>query len=830
MNHPIHHFRPFALVMLALATIAASGCALNRLPRIDPTGQRLLLFPDEPTPTVTPLPQSAAPTLAPGATANLPTTPPNVVAPPVYTDPFLPGGNGSTTTTDWLGREVVVGPPVASTTGAPIAGPAVAATPPGEALRITPSRILAPIGSEVVLVGGVCGENGRLRTNERIEWMLDRAGTGQIVTVGNRGELDMFRLLRNTPRKVDNFFAIGSTSPYAECLDRGTPNPNDDIQIRRGDGWVTVTSPTEGTSYVTAYAPQVPNWAGRTARATIYWVDAQWSFPPPVTLAPGESHTLTTTVTRQSDGSPIAGWIVRYRVAGGTAGLGYDQGQASVATTNNQGRASIEITPTDDRPGTTNLAIEIVRPEQAGVGGSPRVTLGQGATSITWADGGISGTPLPAVPPGSFPPLEPTPTSPPTDNSWSSPNPTPTPTPTPTPDAGRADLKVQVDQRTQGPFRAGGEVEYLITVINQGNGVARNVKIIDEFDLGLETDIANPGEQFFKSDPPFDLGAGESKALPPIRFRITQPGRLSHNVIASADNAESDSARAFLTAEAGGGFGAGGGAIEPTLSVTMVGPERHTVGEDAYFRVVVSNGGTSAATNVQITTDFDVELKPETATEPIDLPHYNSTGQIRWQFDRLDAGKELVQEIYCKCTSASGSTCGRVEVSADGLSQAKFDQKCIEIRPQLDGGGLSPPPLSGTPGPSTDGVATGGLDVTIADQGVPRVGQRMTVFVMIENKSGQTQQNVRFRALVPAELQPDLEQLQASVPVQTNNWLDGRVELVFGPIAQMAAGEKTSFVLTVLGVKDGNTQFHVETQSDAIAPRSVSDDIVVLAR
>lgn len=815
--------------MLAVAIVATAGCALNRLPRIDPTGQRLLLFPDEPTPAVTPPPQAAAPTLAPGTTASLPSTPPNVVAPPVYTDPFLPGGTGpAAASTDWLGRSVVVGPPVATASGAPIAGPFVAATPAGEALRITPSRILAPVGSEVVLVGGVCAENGRLRTNERIEWMLDRAGTGQIVTVGNRGELDMFRLLRNTPRKVDNFFAIGSTSPYAECLDRGTPDPNDDIQIRRGDGWVTVTSPTEGTSYVTAYAPQVPNWAGRTARATIYWVDAQWSFPPPVTLAPGESHTLTTTITRQSDGSPIPGWSVRYRVAGGTAGLGYDQGQTSEATTDSRGRASIEITPTDDRPGTTNLAIEIVRPEQPGVGGSPRVTLGQGATSITWADGGISGTPLPSATPGGFPPLEP----PPTDNEWSSPTPAPTPapTPTPTPVAGRPDLKVQVEQLSAGPFRAGSEVEYRITIVNQGNTVARNVKIVDEFDIGLETDIANPGEQFFKSDPPFDLGPGDSKALPPIRFRITQAGRLSHNVIASADNAESNSARAFLTADSGGGFGSGEGAIEPTLSVTMVGPERHTVGEDAYFRVVIRNSGTSAATNVRITTDFDAELKPETATEPIDLPHYNSTGQIRWQFNRLEAGKELVQEIYCKCKAASASTCGRVEVAADGLSQAKFDQKCIEIRPQLGAGGLNPPPLDGTQRSPGGSIATSGFEVSIVDQGVPRVGQRMTVFMMIENKSGQAQRNVRIRALVPAQLQADLEQLQTSLPVQTNNWPDGRVELVFGPLAQMAPGEKTSIVLPVLGVQPGNTEFHVETQSAALPARDKVKDIVVLAR
>ncbi len=357
----------------------------------------------------------------------------------------------------------------------------------GEAISITPSSVLAPVGSEVILIGGVCAENGYLRTNERIEWMLDRAGTGQIVTVGGRGELDMFRLLHNTPRKVDNYFAIGSTSPYDDYLDRGTPYPNDDVQIRRGDAWITVSSPTEGTSYVTAYAPNVANWSGRTARATIYWIDAQWAFPPSVILAPGENHTLTTTITRQTDGAPVAGWIVRYRVAGGTAGLGYEQGQTSDVPTDNRGRASVEITPTDDRAGTTNIEIQVIRPEQAGVAASPRVTLGAGLTSITWAAGGISGTPLPVTPPPVLPPVSSSPVTPPVTppgDSWQSP--TPAPDVEPTPAAGTPDLSVQIVQRSAGPARIGGTVEFLVTVRNNGNGVARNVMVRDDFDVGLD--------------------------------------------------------------------------------------------------------------------------------------------------------------------------------------------------------------------------------------------------------------------------------------------------------------------------------------------------------
>lgn len=820
------HYRPIRhklLWMLAIAGIAASGCALDQLPRIDPTGQRLLVFPGEPTPAIAPLPQVAAPTLPPGATSSTIAAPTNVVAPPVYTDPFLPGGPGASST-DLLGRPVVVGPPVASTTGQPVGGVAVAATPPGEALSITPSRVLAPVGSEVILIGGVCAENGYLRTNERIEWMLDRAGTGQIVTVGGRGELDIGRLPRNTPRKVDNYYAIGATSPYRDVLDRGTADPNDDVEIRRGDAWITVSSPTEGTSYVTAYAPDVPSWAGRTARATIYWVDAQWAFPPSVTLAPGESHTLTTTITRQTDGSPVAGWIVRYRVAGGTAGLGYDQGQTSDVPTDNLGRASVSITPTDDRPGTTNIEIEVIRPEQAGVASSPRVTLGRGATSITWAAGGISGTPMPVAPPSTFPPVDSAPITPPVDD-WRSPSTTPSPTPAPTPTAGTPDLVVQIEQQSSGPFRVGDTVDYLVTVLNQGDGTARNVNIVDEFDIGLETDIANPGEQVFKSDTPFDLGPGESQTLPPIQFRITQAGRLSHSVTASADNATPRSERAFLTVEGAGTFGG----AAPSLRVAIVGPMRRNVGDVAEFRITVENIGDVPARNVVVSTTRDPELKP-VGTDPnkaYDEAEFTRTGTIRWVTPEIAPRSTETYLFSCECLVAIASACARAEVTADGLAAVEQKEHCLEIRQRLGDSGITAPPLDGAP-PATPPV--GGLDVTITEQSAPRVGDRFIVFVQLKNNTGAEQRNVQMRVLVPPVLKGDYNQVQSTAATQTEPWGEYGTALLVGPIASLPAAGEYQIALPVDAIQQGTGKIIADASSSTVQPKAMEREIQVLPR
>ena len=48
--------------------------------------------------------------------------------------------------------------------------------------------------------------------------------------------------------KTDNYLATGYTANGPHCINRGTPDPSDDVNILRGDAWVTVTSPREGTS------------------------------------------------------------------------------------------------------------------------------------------------------------------------------------------------------------------------------------------------------------------------------------------------------------------------------------------------------------------------------------------------------------------------------------------------------------------------------------------------------------------------------------------------------------------------------------------------------
>ncbi|MBN1589126.1 MAG: DUF11 domain-containing protein, partial [Pirellulales bacterium] len=280
----------------------------------------------------------------------------------------------------------------------PLAGPGQFRPYPGNALpwdnvqvAVTPSRCVAPVGSDVVLMAGVVGPDGYLRTNERVEWILSSESPGQLVDYGRGTWTDLMLGDFIWPRKINNHWVITSTSRRYLSLNRETPITSDDVNLLRGQSWVTVTSPVEGSSHVTAYATSVYGWPARKQVATIHWVDADWQFPTPAISPAGGRHVFATKVTRHTDQSPRAGWRVRYEIAGGPpAGFGADGAQVTEVVTDASGVASVEIVQSQAASGTNQINVQVVRPGTLdGDGGEPLV-VGRGGTTITWTSPELS--------------------------------------------------------------------------------------------------------------------------------------------------------------------------------------------------------------------------------------------------------------------------------------------------------------------------------------------------------------------------------------------------------------------------------------------------------
>jgi hypothetical protein len=721
--------------MALLFALLATGCASWDVPRIDPTGEHFFVFPNQPpaAPVIGPPPPPGtvvAPPLVPGATAAPPViaAPPftgNLQAPPVYPDttlsPPLP-----------VGAAPVAGPPLPpGVTPTSVIGPPLVAVPvPQDRVVISPERVMAPIGSEVVLRAGICTTRGFLLANQRIEWLLAREGAGQIVDLNNRGEFDILSPPWDVPRKIDNWYAIGSTANFPTVVRRDPANPAGDVPIQRGEAWISVTSPTEGASFITAYSPEVGDWQQRRAIATIYWVDAQWVFGPSAVEEPGRAHVLTTTVTRRSNGTPVPGWIVRYEVAGPGGSLGYSAGKSVDVTTDASGRASVEVSPTDVAGGVASVNMILVRPPVTAPFTSPQLEIARGAATITWGAGAVavipnvvSGGPIsvppppttnsigppptistPAAPvtPAPLPKLPPPPSQPPPP-AQSAPLTQPAPlqpgpaqpigakpadpyttTPSVQPPPPRApDLSVEVTRTSPEQVNVGDFARFDVRVTNRGTGTAHKIEILDQFDHGLKHPQAQANEYAVKYPGMKDLGPGESATVA-LTFEVIAAGKQCHTVTVSADAGNPATERGCITAVAPAApIAVPNAAVAPspggagTLEVLKQAPLRHFVGELAKFKVIIKNSGQVPVTHIEVLDQYDAGFDPRFIDAGSETA---GAGRLLWRIERLEPNERREFNVQAACVTPSASACSRVTVTADGGINYT-DQKCVEIQP-----------------------------------------------------------------------------------------------------------------------------------------------------
>jgi len=432
--------------------------------------------------------------------------------------------------------------------------------PPGAcdaaALVLHPLLTVAPVGTEIVVLAGVVGPDQYLRTNQRVEWILDPAGAGFFVDLNRRTWGDVLLLDANRPQKVTNTYAVGSTSRQYLRITRGTPDPADDVNVLRGQAWITVSSATEGTSYLTAMSPCVYGWATRRQSAVIHWVDAQWIFPPPAINPAGTRHTFTTSVMRQSDQSPCAGWRVRYEIVDGPpAAFAPDGAPAVEVTTNAAGQACAEIFQQQPTPGTNRVNITIIRPANFDGGRGRELVIGSGSTLKTWSAPGLA-------------------------------------------------------LRKTGPTVAsvGSTVTYGIEISNPGDLAAEDVAVVDALPQGLTLLSSNPPGQVVGGSLRWQLGRlgpTESRRLE-VNYRVERQGSLTNCAEATARNGLT--ARDCVTTTV----------TVPSVDVKITGPEQAEVGSEVTFEIVVTNRSQIPVSGLMIKDRFDPGLKHAEAESPIE--------------------------------------------------------------------------------------------------------------------------------------------------------------------------------------------------------------------
>jgi uncharacterized repeat protein (TIGR01451 family) len=716
---------------------------------------------------------------------------------------------------------------------------------------LTPTRMIAPVGSEVVLVSGLCGDDGYLITQQPIEFMLSQDSVGQFVEVS-----DQERLWCRS-RKLSADYAIARTSTRSQVVTRGTPSVTDDVVQDKGQCWVSLTSSSPGTSYVTAVAKKGANWPQRRQAATIYWVDAQWAFPNPVAVPAGRPHTLSTSVKRTATGAPVVGFIVRYELVDGAPAAFGSGASAIEVMTDQDGLGNAVLQPTTNDAGTSQVRIQVIKPADPN-SDAPRTQLGEGYTSITWSAPGLAlratGPPsglvdgtlvyqLEVQNPGDLPSqnvevrgvippsLKYISTNPPAQvlgNQvvWQVAE-------IPPKGVRAVQVNVRADaagdvrfrfEATSGAMRAeahvdtqitrpslsldvdgpttaavGDRVEFRIDVTNNGQAALEDVVIRDSFDDSLQhaDGLASPIQ---KSLGRFEPGQTKTFA---VTFLVRRAGQICHALEVTAPGGQYAQQQVCLT------VAQPEVPSRPTLSVTKTAaPTTAQVGQRIQFTSVVTNTGNIPLTNVRVADVYDDVLVPERATPGSDNATFLAGEGLLWVFDRLEPGQSAELQVLCQ-GSAEGEATSRVSVTAnEGIAEAA--QASVRIVPAAQ---LQP----GTGSPGQPPVAAGQIQVDIYKLGDPIAAGDETVYrIHVKNARAVPDQDID----VTIEFPPGL-QFRRLLGVGQKPVIRGRT-VQFARILEMRPNETVnSLRVEAVGVEEGTHTVRVTVRS-RLSPNGVT--------
>ena len=148
-------------------------------------------------------------------------------------------------------------------------------------------------------------------------------------------------------------------------------------------------------------------------------------------------------------------------------------------------------------------------------------------------------------------------------------------------------------------------------------------------------------------------------------------GQHCHEVTVTAKDASPVSRRACINTQ------------QSTIEVSVTGERLRDVGENASFNIVVRNTGEVAATNLEVIAKCDPGLTPTDTEEGYEAL---GDGSILYRIARLEIGTRRAIRLVARCDAPGINVCNHVTVKSGGR-EIRGAEACLEIRPQLPGGG-----------------------------------------------------------------------------------------------------------------------------------------------
>jgi len=681
-------------------------------------------------------------------------------------------------------------------------------------IEVKPVTDVNPVRTQHVLVATVKDAEGMPLPQRRVEWIITDPSVGAFVEVDESG----WRASRG--HKVTNNYAITHTNTGPHVLTRGNDDPSDDVVLETGQSWAVITSAVEGTTHVVAYAPGIYNWDKHKVFVTKHWYDVTYKLPPDAVNRIGAPHTLTTMVMTHSDGKPLAGYQVNYKILSGPAAmLEPGGGQTASVKTNASGQASVTLKQRTPTPGMNEVEVEIVKP--AGQGKEP-LHVHTGKAVKTWLAPGIAirkTAPATAMVGQTFT-YNIVVTSPGkvaannvvvTDQlpegiqyvdsspkaavsgstlTWRLGSMAPGASKALTvnvkgnrtgefvnpvyvkADDGLSDKSQAVTVIKQAKLALSKEgpaealicdtITYTLKVTNTGDASATNVRIEDTLPDGMKTTDGRSSAAFAVQS----LPAGQSRSAT-VKVRASRTGTFTNKASATGDGGLTADAMAKTIVR------------QPMLKVSKAGPSEQYVGRPGRYTITVENTGDAEARNTVLTDMLPNNMEFVSASGGGSL----SGARITWSLGTI-AAKASKQVTLSARATRIGAAVNRVMVEA----------YCTEASAQMT--------------TNVKGIPAILLEtVDVADP--IEVGANTTYVITVTNQGSAVGTNIKIVCILPAQ------QDYVSATGPTSASVDGKT-VTFASLASLAPKAQTTYRVVAKGTESGDARFKVQLTSDQL--------------
>jgi uncharacterized repeat protein (TIGR01451 family) len=687
--------------------------------------------------------------------------------------------------------------------------------PYAAAIEVTPAEEVNAVGTQHVFIATVKDKDGEPLPNRRVEWMLSD-GVGSIVEVDESG------VRASRGYKVDNRFAVSHTNNFDHVLTRGNDDPSDDIHLTRGQTWCVITSPVEGTSHVVAYAPGIYDWDKHKVFLKKHWYDIAWEIPPEASNPIGTAHKFTTKVTTHSDGKPLEGYAVTYKILSGPAAV-LQPGDGATATvkTDAQGLATVTLKQVKPVEGVNELQVDILRPADEKCC-KPAVHVATGNTRKAWIG-----------------------------------------------------PKIAISKTATPKALIRQQIEYRIVLTNPSQVATSNTVLTDTVPDGVVYVSSQPEAKVAGQMLTWNLGsipAGGESAVSVIA-KTTKVGEFCNTSKVTADHGLAAEARACTMVTA------------PALKMTKTAPAEVLICEPITYEVVVTNTGDAPATNVMlednlpngllyqekhstVTADFGT-LAPgeskqvEYAVNASKPGTYTNSAEVTGDYDlsatakvktvvrqpvlaivkdaprALFAGRRITYTITvtnkgdgvarncvvmdsvpagCTFVSASGGVkpvAGTLSWKLGDLAPEASKKVTFAVRADAIGDveNLTSVSAMCAKGSAKAMTAVRGIPAILlecVDEADPiEVGSRETYTITVTNQGTAADTNIVIKCTLPAEQ----EYVSATGP--TKETVKART-VTFAPLKSLAPKARATYKVVAKGVKAGDVRFAVSLTSDQL--------------